>query len=151
LVEQVQWLVDEVVVRGGLVSPIGEMGRAVSSAIKRLGKMVKMSTPGKTLEPLLRPRDSHRLDLAYYRNQCLHIFVEEAVVLVALVSMQSNDPSTTGRHRVRRQDLHYASQVKIRRESSRIPCLDSHVPESRFRPCSDSGLPTMVEYCAILP
>ena len=75
------------------------MGRTVASAIKRLGKLVKSPGPRTTLEPLLRPRDSHRLDLAYYRNQCLHIFVEEACVISALVSMPSVEPQSPHRHR----------------------------------------------------
>lgn len=110
LVEHVQWLTQEVLTRGGLVSPMEEAAKAVSSTLKRIDKLVKYPSPNNTLEPLLRPRDSRRLDLAYYRNQCLHIFVEEALVLCCLVSMKS-EAKSKGTHWVRMEALRRDAQV----------------------------------------
>jgi len=93
LVENVQWLKIEIMARGGLVAPMQEMARAVGNSVKRISNFVKIPTPEKTLEPLLKPRDSHRLELSSYRNQCLHVFVEEALIVCCLIS----NPSEAGR------------------------------------------------------
>jgi len=94
LVENVQWLKVEIMARGGLVAPMEEVARAVGNSVKRISNLVKIPKPDKTLEPLLKPRDSHRLELSSYRNQCLHVFVEEALLVCCLIS----SPSEAGKN-----------------------------------------------------
>ena len=91
LVDRVQWLQGEVMCRGGLVAPITDAARAVGSTLRLLESHVVFPHKGETLEPLLRPRDaleSQRV-LAALRNQCVHLFVHEALALCALVSLPS--------------------------------------------------------------
>jgi hypothetical protein len=83
LVEHVNWLQGEIMCRGGLVAPIQDSARAVGNALRSLERHVQLPQKGETLEPLLRPRQmlENRQELASYRNQCVHLFVQEVEIL----------------------------------------------------------------------
>ncbi len=58
---------------------------------------IKRPDASRTLEPLIRPREARRLQLAFLRNQLIHIFVEEA--LVATVGRPATPVGRRRRHR----------------------------------------------------
>jgi len=100
LVEHVHWLQGEIMCRGGLVAPMQDSARAVGNAVRALERHVQFPHKGETLEPLLRPRHllENRHALATLRNECVHLFVQEALVICALVSRPSEG---RGKHWVR--------------------------------------------------
>eukprot|EP00736_Rhodelphis_marinus_P011973 Rmarinus@m.614 len=87
LMKRVLWLRGEILSRGGQVSKWhdSETEHVVTEAIGYLGPLLKM--PKKAIEPMLRPRESRRLELSYYRNQVLRLFIEECIIVCALKSI----------------------------------------------------------------
>ncbi|KAL8272084.1 hypothetical protein Esti_004019 [Eimeria stiedai] len=101
LIAQVAWLRDEVLARGGKLSPcVGGfsyapfacvktvLGRYLNSVVEQKGEgwTVTSSYAGDGLDAQGAPLRVHlpRLLLAYYRNQSMHVFANEAFVAVAL-------------------------------------------------------------------
>ncbi|KAL8450996.1 hypothetical protein Emed_002206 [Eimeria media] len=101
LIAQVAWLRDEVLARGGKLSPcVGGfsyapfacvktvLGRYLNTVVEQKGEgwMVSTSYAGEASDAQGAPLRAHlpRLLVAYYRNQCMHIFANEAFVAVAL-------------------------------------------------------------------
>jgi|GEM_PF-1642389 len=82
LIRKVDWLRNEVQIRGGKVATIENTGSLVDRTVKSFGKMVK--SPERTLETIFRPREGHRLEMGYYRNQLIHLFLSEGVIACAL-------------------------------------------------------------------
>ena len=77
--------------RGGLVTPIQDAARAVGNSVRKLERHVQFPNKGATLEPLLRPRDGLEsvLALGRLRNECVHLFVQEALIVCSLVARPS--------------------------------------------------------------
>jgi glycerol-3-phosphate O-acyltransferase len=109
LVAHVHWLQGEIMCRGGLVAPMQDSARAVGNAVRALARHVQFPHTGETLEPLLRPRHflENRHALASLRNKCVHLFVQEALVICALVSRPSEG---RGKHWVRADVLRTDTQ-----------------------------------------
>ncbi|MCB9638440.1 MAG: 1-acyl-sn-glycerol-3-phosphate acyltransferase [Myxococcales bacterium] len=93
LIEKVDWLERAVSERGGKLTPFEDTGKIVDDAVQFLQKLLKR--PKGTIEPLIRPRESRRVEMSYYRNQLMHLFLSEGVVACAMQahpSARAGDP-----------------------------------------------------------
>jgi glycerol-3-phosphate O-acyltransferase len=93
LIEQVDWLRQRIVERGGRLNPFEDTAKIVDEAVLFLQKLLKR--PKGLLEIVIRPRESRRIELSYYRNQLMHLFLSEAVVALAMQirpSLRASDP-----------------------------------------------------------
>ncbi len=96
LVEEVDWLRREVEARGAKVHNYDEPDNVVRRATQSLNRLIKAREYlGKDVV-VYRPRASRRLELAYYRNHLVHLFVSEAVIAVALQAFQWRRSSDSG-------------------------------------------------------
>eukprot|EP00741_Cyanophora_paradoxa_P003921 tig00000737_g3814.t2 len=86
LAERIDWLAREVVARGGMLAPWGDMTAAqvAEKSVASLEGLVKKAPAERVLEPMLRARESRRLELAYYRNNIIHLFVADSIIATAL-------------------------------------------------------------------
>eukprot|EP00160_Parvularia_atlantis_P015407 Unigene4375_Nuclearia_a/m.13357 Unigene4375_Nuclearia_a/g.13357 ORF Unigene4375_Nuclearia_a/g.13357 Unigene4375_Nuclearia_a/m.13357 type:complete len:723 (+) Unigene4375_Nuclearia_a:178-2346(+) len=82
LVTRVQWLRSAIMERGGIVVDFGKeaIETVVERAIQTMGDLVGKHTG--LLETVLYA--NKRYELSYYRNEVLHLFVDEAIVCTAL-------------------------------------------------------------------
>ncbi|KAJ3274395.1 hypothetical protein HDV01_002999 [Terramyces sp. JEL0728] len=82
LVRKVTKLQNEITVRGGQVAESGLSGNEVivDRAIKVLGELIGQRY--EILEPVYYP--VKRFELSYYRNQVIHLFVQEAIFCVGM-------------------------------------------------------------------
>lgn len=82
LIRKVKWLKDEIIMRGGKVA---ESGRSSTEVLVDRAVGVLRDLVGKRfdiLESVYYPL--RRFELSYYRNQVIHLFVPECIVLVAM-------------------------------------------------------------------
>lgn len=96
LVEEVDWLRREVEARGAKVYNFHDPDAVVRRATHSLSRLIKAREyMGKDVV-VYRPRASRRLELAYYRNHLVHLFVSEAVIACALQAFQWRRASDEG-------------------------------------------------------
>jgi glycerol-3-phosphate O-acyltransferase len=100
LLSQVEWLRDEIRLRGGKVASFENTDAVVEKTVHFLNKLIKQ--PVGLLERVYRPRDQRRLELGFYRNQIGHLFVVEGVIVGAMFSFRQMRASDAG---VMRDDL----------------------------------------------
>eukprot|EP00742_Colponemidia_sp_Colp-10_P010413 GILJ01011431.1.p1 GENE.GILJ01011431.1~~GILJ01011431.1.p1 ORF type:complete len:1177 (+),score=214.25 GILJ01011431.1:40-3570(+) len=86
LIKRVEWLRDQIALRGGRLGIMngGSAQMAVKNAIGHLANIVDRRKD--IFEPSVTPRIDYKnvLMLSYYRNQIMHLFVNEALVACAL-------------------------------------------------------------------
>lgn len=86
LITKFEWLREEIKKRGGKVAtpdtPFANTGQLIDTALVVLGNLVTKQK--NVLEPILTP--SKRFELSYYRNQILHLFMNEGLIACALYS-----------------------------------------------------------------
>lgn len=93
LIERTDWLKQAVLERNGRVTPFEDTGKIVDDAVQFLQKLLKR--PKGIPEPLIRPRESRRVEMSYYRNQLMHLFLSEGVVACAMQAhpnLRAGDP-----------------------------------------------------------
>lgn len=94
LIHHYQWLHSEIEKRGGrLHSHPGDCGPVVDTAVDFLSKLLK--SPRGLLEMTIRARESRMIELSYYRNQIMHLFLSEGVIACALQAFdcaRASDP-----------------------------------------------------------
>lgn len=88
MVQEVKWLRQEVEARGAKVYHFDEPDLVVHRATKSLNRLIKTRDFLDKGLMIYRARASRRLELAYYRNHILHLFVSEAVIACALQAFQ---------------------------------------------------------------
>lgn len=81
---EVEWLRQEIEARGAKVYHFDEPDSVVRRATKSLSRLIKAREFLDKEHTVYRARASRRLELAYYRNHILHLFVSEAVIACAL-------------------------------------------------------------------
>nr|KAJ3408035.1 hypothetical protein HK105_003260 [Polyrhizophydium stewartii] len=85
LIRRVKWLRNEIIAKGGQVAELGggdSLARVVDRAIAVLGELIGRRND--LIEPVYYP--AKRFELSFYRNQVIHLFVAECIVLVAMYS-----------------------------------------------------------------
>ena len=97
LAKKVDWLRTIILQRGGLVAPfsVEEIPDIIDRSVKVLGGIVGERN---LLEPILYA--TKRFELSYYRNEVMHIFVEEAVLCCSLYASQKERGNTIPEKRV---------------------------------------------------
>eukprot|EP00002_Diphylleia_rotans_P026400 TRINITY_DN525_c0_g2_i1.p1 TRINITY_DN525_c0_g2~~TRINITY_DN525_c0_g2_i1.p1 ORF type:complete len:1229 (-),score=251.97 TRINITY_DN525_c0_g2_i1:134-3820(-) len=91
LIERVDWLKSLIQTRGGQVAAFEDTPTIVDRTLDCLGQdLVKIPRKLQLLDTVVRPRNKSRLELAYYRNQILHIFNNEGIIACALSSLTKN-------------------------------------------------------------
>eukprot|EP00755_Sulcionema_specki_P031993 Sspe_Gene.19531::Locus_7130_Transcript_1_1_Confidence_1.000_Length_2358::g.19531::m.19531 len=88
LVRKVAWLRQEIIRMGGTVGAPGmPISQLVDESVKVLSDLISAH---KLLEPVYRV--SSHFELSYYRNMCVHIFIEQSVVAATMHSIMRCDP-----------------------------------------------------------
>ncbi|KAH6582957.1 hypothetical protein BASA60_001680 [Batrachochytrium salamandrivorans] len=77
LIRKVNWLRKEIVLKGGHVAEFGNT--PLSDIVDRVTLLVD---EGELLEPVYHP--AKRFELSFYRNQVIHLFISECIVLVSM-------------------------------------------------------------------
>ncbi|KAK6098230.1 hypothetical protein MT418_002278 [Batrachochytrium dendrobatidis] len=82
LIRKVNWLKKEIVAKGGQVAEFGTtpLSVIVDRALHVLGDLTGRRS--ELLEPVYYP--AKRFELSFYRNQVIHLFVSECIVLVSM-------------------------------------------------------------------
>jgi glycerol-3-phosphate O-acyltransferase len=94
LIAKFEWLRNEITKRGGKVATPdvakGEenTGKLIDSAISVLGNLVGKQK--NVLEPVYTP--NHRFELSLYRNQIIHLFVNDGLVACGIYSYIKHNP-----------------------------------------------------------
>jgi glycerol-3-phosphate O-acyltransferase len=86
MTKEFEWLREELLFRKARMTQSDDVETVVEDTLRFLNKMLK--EPGDTLYPVYRAKESRRLELGFYRNQLIHLFVSEGVVACALWSFR---------------------------------------------------------------
>lgn len=93
LAEKVDWLRPEILRRGAPVATTGDTREIVEKSLRVLSSMVKR--PADVVEPLIRARDSRRIELSFYKNQIIFVFVPEALIAAGVAANNGCLPPRT--------------------------------------------------------
>ncbi len=88
LLTRMDWLAHEVRARGGQLAHFEDIEATLDHSIEALGKLIKQ--PKGLLEPVYRPRESRWIELGYYRNQIIHLFINDGFIACAMRAFENS-------------------------------------------------------------
>ncbi|MEM1010204.1 MAG: hypothetical protein AAGJ35_14515, partial [Myxococcota bacterium] len=94
VLESARWLLDHIRMRGGETTPFEDLEQVVDDALEFLQKFLKK--PKNAIGPIVRIRESRRIEMSYYRNQVMHLFLHEAVIAIAFQTVENDNPFYPG-------------------------------------------------------